>query len=81
MEGKIISETLKVEGDINVLTCIENSPMSIQDRKGEGKTSIVKNTRPIYENLLKGTKSSMARSADPKSSQDINAKTTHLSKR
>ena len=81
MEGKIVSETPKEKGDINVLTSIENSAVSIQDRKGEGKTSNVKNARPIYENLLKGTKSSMARSADPKSEKNINSKTTHLSKR
>ena len=81
MEGNIVSEKPKVEGGINVLTSIENSLVSIQDRKCEGKNSNVKNARPIYENLLKGTKSSMARSADPKSSKDINTKTTHLSKR
>ena len=81
MEGNIVSEKPKVEGDINVLTSIENSPVSIQDRKCEGKSSNVKNARPIFENLLKGTKSSMARSANPKSSKDINTKTTHLSKR
>ena len=81
MERNIVSENSKVEGDINVLTSIENSPVSIQDRKCEGKSSNVKNARPIFENLLKGTKSSMARSADPKSSKDINTKTTHLSKR
>ena len=85
MKGNIVSETPKIEGDINVLTSIENSPVSSSaissDQKSEGKTSNVKNARPIYENLLKGTKASKARSADPKSSKDVNAKTAHLSKR